>query len=786
MADPGRLLDVTRLRLGRSLQSKLAALFSIVFAAIAVMLNVYLPQKFERQATEALDARGLATANLAAYAVQPGLLAEDDDQLEEALGAIMQSSAVEYVAASDMRGRLLATAGALDAEFEGRVTAEGLVREGAARAYVTIVEIPSERGPVGRITLALSAAPFEAAGREGRWTAAVVSIGILAFGLLAVAVISVNVTRPLVAMVGTAERIASGDLAHRAADAGDDEVGQLAAAFNRMVDRVQAGQKAVRVRNAQFRRILDHLPVEVALLDPDGRYVYVNPAGPGTGVESRDIIGSTAEELWASREVDALCDVSPAEAVKRCVEKREAVQTTVRLTLPDGTERHVIRGYSPIFATSGAAQQVIAFGLDVTDRIAAESALRESEAKLMQAAKMESIGRLAGGVAHDFNNLLTAILGHCEILLMDMEEGDPNRDSAEEITRASNRAAELTKRLLMFSRKQATNPVPLNLNDIVTDMERMLERLIGHEVSLRFTPDREIGLILSDATQVEQVVLNLAVNARDAMPDGGTLLIETREVEVDDEVVGATGKLERGSYIQLSVSDTGVGMDEDTMSRIFDPFFTSKGPNEGTGLGLATVYGILKAGGGTITVHSDVGQGTTFRVFFPRAEIGVAEDEAEAPEVADDAGEHGGDENILIVEDQESVLSAAKNILERSGYRVRCTTNPTDALEFARRSKDPIHLLLTDVMMPEMTGPELADAIGFVSPDTLVLYMSGYTGDALQHRGVLESEVRLVEKPFVAADLCRAVREALDSAPPGAEYDWSDGPERLVGPRPAE
>jgi PAS domain S-box-containing protein len=761
MADLARVLDVTRLRLGKTLQAKLAALFSIVFAVIAVILNIYLPQKFERQAQASLDAQGTAMANLAAYAVQPAMGTENRDALEEALNAVMKSSAVQYVSTTDMRGRVLATAGALDAAFEGRFTSQGLVRKGAARAHVTMVNIPSASGPVGRITLALSAAPFEAARREGRWTAAVVSIGILVFGLLAVAVISVNVTRPLVAMVGTAERIASGDLAHRADAVGEDEVGQLAGAFNRMVDRVQEGQKAVRVRNEQFRRILDHLPVEVALHDPDGRYVYVNPAGPVADGATREIIGSTAEELWEARDVQAVCDISPTEAVRRCIENRETVQTTVVLTMPDGSERHAIRGYAPIFATSGAAQQVISFGIDVTDRMEAENALRESEAKLMQAAKMESIGRLAGGVAHDFNNLLTAILGHCELLLMDMEEDDPNRDSTEEITRASNRAAELTKRLLTFSRKQATTRVPVNLNDSVTDMERMLERLIGHEVTLEFHPDRNIGPILADPTQVEQVLLNLAVNARDAMPEGGTLLVETREVEIDDELVGATGKLEPGPYVQLSVSDTGVGMDEETMSLIFDPFFTSKGPNEGTGLGLATVFGILKSGGGTITVYSEVGQGTTFRVFFPRAE--VSPPRSTRPRRAAKLEAPKGHENILIVEDQEAVLTAAKRILERQGYRVRSTTNPKDALDFAKRSRDPIHLLLTDVVMPEMSGPELADAVTFISPDTAVLYMSGYTGDALQHRGVLASEVRLVEKPFIAADLCRAVRECLDT-----------------------
>ncbi|MDX1395757.1 MAG: ATP-binding protein [Gemmatimonadota bacterium] len=763
MADLGRALDLTRLRLGRTLQAKLAALFSIVFAAIAVILNIYLPQKFEDQARASLDVRGEAIANLAAYTVQPVMDVDRRDGLEEALGAVLQSSAVEYVAATDGRGRLLASAGALDAAFDGPFTSQGLVREGDARAHITIVNIPSVQGPSGRLTLALSAAPFEAAGREGRWTAAVVSVGILVFGLLAVAAISGNVTRPLVAMVGAAERIASGDLGHRAEEGGEDEVGQLAAAFNRMVDRVQEGQKAVRVRNAQFRRILDHLPVEVALLDPDGRYVYVNPAGTSVEASGREVIGHTAEETWRARGIEAQCDTPPSEAVRRCVENRVPVQSNVVLRLPGGSERHLIRGYAPVFAKSGAAQQVIVFALDVTDRVAAETALRESEAKLMQAAKMESIGRLAGGVAHDFNNLLTAILGHCELLLMDMEEGDPNRDSAEEITRASNRAAELTRRLLTFSRKQATNPEPLDLNDIVADMQRMLERLIGHEVSLEFRPHPDIGRILADATQVEQVVLNLAVNARDAMPKGGSLSIETGEIEVEEgDVVGATGELEAGPYVTLSVTDDGVGMDEEMMSLIFDPFFTSKGPNEGTGLGLATVFDILKAGGGTVTVDSVPGRGTTFRVYFPRTD-----DERPDPVELDTGGGlvvERGSENVLIVEDQEAVLSAAISILERAGYRVKGTTNPEDAVAFARRSKDPIHLVLTDVVMPGMSGPELADALAFVSPGTAVLYMSGYTGDALQTRGVLDPEVRIVEKPFVAADLCRAVRECLDEA----------------------
>jgi CheY-like chemotaxis protein/two-component sensor histidine kinase len=357
---------------------------------------------------------------------------------------------------------------------------------------------------------------------------------------------------------------------------------------------------------------------------------------------------------------------------------------------------------------------------------------------------MEAVGRLAGGIAHDFNNLLTAISGYSEFLIDGLED-ERLRRHADEIRKAAARAAALTGQLLAFSRRQVLQPRVLDLNAVVSDMDMMLRRLIGEDVELVTLLDPYVGRVQADPTQVEQVIVNLAVNARDAMPNGGSVTIETADVDNDD-----------GRYVELRLTDTGIGMTDNERQQLFDPFFTTK--EGGTGLGLATVYGIVEQSGGTIEVDSAPGMGSSFRIWLPRAEA-PGEAPAPAPEVVTP---QSGDETILLVEDETVVRQLVAEILESTGYTVMQAGDGPSALELLRRHAGTLHLLVTDVVMPGMSGPEVAQAVASMRPGTQVLYTSGYTDSQIGHHGVLEPGIAFLQKPFSADDLTSKVRSMLD------------------------
>ena len=388
-----------------------------------------------------------------------------------------------------------------------------------------------------------------------------------------------------------------------------------------------------------------------------------------------------------------------------------------------------------------------------------EQALRESEDQLRQSQKMEAIGQLAGGVAHDFNNLLTAINGYSGLALQRVDGNSSIKPYLEEIKKAGDRAANLTRQLLAFGRKQILQPIALNLNDVVTDMNKMLRRLIGEDIELTAKLDPALKRIKADPGQIEQVLVNLVVNARDAMPQGGNLTIETANVDLDSMYATKHVGVLSGNYMMLVVSDTGIGMSEETQARIFDPFFTTKEKGKGTGLGLSTVYGIVKQSGGNIWVYSEPGHGTTFKVYLPQIETPTAP----AEDATIEAAIPGGSETILLVEDEEVVRGLARKILEQAGYRVLDVTRGAEAISVYSAPSETIDLLLTDVVMPETSGKEVADRLTANHPGLKVLFMSGYTDEAIVHHGVLDSHVEFLQKPFTAAALARKVREVLDS-----------------------
>lgn len=399
---------------------------------------------------------------------------------------------------------------------------------------------------------------------------------------------------------------------------------------------------------------------------------------------------------------------------------------------------------------------------DVTHRHliqATEEALRKSEEQLLQAQKLESVGRLAGGIAHDFNNMLTAINGYSDLILRDINETDPIRHKIIEIKKAGERSSTLTQQLLAFSRKQILKPEILNINQTVSEISSLLERLIGEDISLIKILDFKINTVMVDPGQLSQVIVNLAVNARDAMPNGGTVTIETKNVYLDEQFASTNSGGKTGEFVLLSVTDSGIGIDEANLLQIFEPFFTTKEVGKGTGLGLATVYGFIKQSDGYITVESKPGEGTTFKIFLPCVEKIL---EKTKEDLSIETPSHGA-EIILLVEDEEMVRNLSREILESCGYRVIEAVNGAEAIEICEKDNLKIDLLLTDVVMPQMNGRELWERLSLACPQIKVLFTSGYTDDIVVHNGIKNDETNFLQKPFSIDALMRKVREVLDN-----------------------
>jgi signal transduction histidine kinase len=391
-------------------------------------------------------------------------------------------------------------------------------------------------------------------------------------------------------------------------------------------------------------------------------------------------------------------------------------------------------------------------------RKAAEEALQQSEDQLRQAQKLEAVARLAAGVAHDFNNILTAISGHSELLLRQLDAGDSKRRHAEQIEKCAYMAAALTRQLLTFSRKQVIEPRVLNLNAVLGNIERMLRRLIGEDVEFRAILDPAAGHIKADPGQIEQVIMNLAVNARDAMPNGGQIIATTANVTLDSSRLKNLPGLIPGAYVMLAIADSGTGMTDKVKAHLFEPFFTTKPPGKGTGLGLATCFGIVRQSSGHIEVQSELGKGTTFKLYFPRIQDAV--EPARARNIATQVS--GGTETVLLVEDEAVVRELAVETLRERGYTVMEAGNGEEGLRIARQHHGKIDLVLTDVVMPVMGGKEMADALRGTHPDTKILFTSGYTEDAIGHHGVLRAGIQFLQKPYLTVTLARRVREVLD------------------------
>ena len=565
----------------------------------------------------------------------------------------------------------------------------------------------------------------------------------------------------------------------RATKRGEDEIGLLFDQFNSMLDRIQQRdtelqeahnelENRVVERTSYLNALIANSPLAILVLDSGKKVQLCNPAFEILfQCTQQEIIGKAVVELFPNEKALAEASVDSG-----TISNRTPVSLTARRKRKDGSYVDVELHLVPL-TVQGRVLGSLGIYQDVTQRGVLEKQLRMAQ-------KMEAVGRLSGGIAHDFNNLLGVILGYIQVIKRNLISGNSEYEYAEEIEKASQRAVALTRQLLAFSRQQVLEPVVLNLNTLVADMQKMLPRLIGEDIDLNLILDPALGRVKADPGQLEQVVMNLAVNARDAMPDGGKLTIQTADAEIDAAFAREHPGSVPGKYVMLAVTDIGTGMDPETQAQIFEPFYTTKGRDKGTGLGLATVYGVVKQSNGYITVDSEKGKGSTFTIYLPRIEQNVPAPSKTSPEPL----KVGGSETILLVEDAEPLRRLAQLFLKENGYRVVAAADGSEAQHIAAEISGPIDLLLTDVVMPGINGRVLAERLAPGHPAMKVLYMSGYTDSFIAGHGVLEPGTHLLRKPFTEEVLIRKVREVLDGNSEKKKPEGAAGAESPVAAGP--
>ncbi|MEW6367607.1 MAG: response regulator [Acidobacteriota bacterium] len=513
-----------------------------------------------------------------------------------------------------------------------------------------------------------------------------------------------------------------------------------------ITDRKRA-EEALASSEARFRSFFEGAPDYCYMLAPDGRILDVNKAAlAALGYDKSELVGQPVRQIYAPESQHAVEQALDEWRRTGSIEGRE-----LQIISKQGAQRSVILDVASVRNEEGALLYSISTQRDIAER-------KKLEAQFIQAQKMESVGRLAGGVAHDFNNMLSVILGRAQLCLDTVDPAQPLHGDLQEILKAARRSADLTRQLLAFARKQPAAPKVLDLNETVEGMLKMLRRLVGEDIDIAWLPGHGLWPVMIDPAQIDQILANLAVNARDAIAGTGKLTIETEKVVFDESYCASHVGMVPGEYAMLAVSDDGCGMEKGVLEHVFEPFFTTKAAGQGTGLGLATVFGIVKQNEGFINVYSEPGEGSTFKIYLPRhqGKAGtLSPNEAEAPP-------RGGTETLLLVEDETAILQVGKRMLERLGYTVLTASAPGEAIRIAEQHAGVIHALITDVVMPEMSGRELADRLSSSRPTLKQLFMSGYTDNAVAHRGVLQEGVHFLQKPFSLRDMAAKVREALE------------------------
>ena len=609
-----------------------------------------------------------------------------------------------------------------------------------------------ESNDVGRLVLLQDWAPTQAFLDELRNSLLFAGLGGFVLALGGGLIFSRRTSRPLIDIAAAARDIAAGDWNRTVPARGSAEAMTMAAAFNDMTRSLRDHAERLKAAYQRFSTVTQSARDAIASTDEQGNITFWN--------RSAETIFGYPEAEVLGKPITILMAPSDRQAYAAALETTRSEDATAgRILEVTGVRRDggmFPSEFSLAFLRGADGTSFTAVIRDVSERKQAQAALQQRDEQLRQAQKMEAIGRLAGGVAHDFNNLLMAIHGYGEMLVQNLNEGDERKADAQEIVKAAERAAGLTRQLLAFSRRQVFTQQAVALDQLVESMQKMLQRLIGTDIEIATKIWPDLTPVLADSSQVEQILVNLVVNARDAMPSGGKIQIELRNVELDKIGVAAHPGLQPGDYVEMAVSDTGIGMDAETASRIFEPFFTTKADSKGTGLGLATVYGIVQQSNGAIEVQSRVDHGTTFYVYLPRA-VDLGKPAPIKPAVT--AG--GGTETILLVEDDDRVRALVANMLKKNGYRVLLASAADQALEIAARHRGRIHLLLTDVVMPGLSGRLLSERLTAARPDTRVLYMSGYSDDAILRHGIKRAAAHFIQKPFSIDALTHKIREAL-------------------------
>jgi PAS domain S-box-containing protein len=619
-------------------------------------------------------------------------------------------------------------------------------RDGQARMAATAEVAGTPLQIAAELSRAEALRGTQAMMAESAWIALLVLLAGTLLGWL----LSRRLTRPLVRLTHEAEALARSNGEAASVPRSGDELARLSDAFGTMVTRVRQGQEQLRLSEAQYRMLFDLNPNPMWVFDRATlQFLAVNDAAVRKyGYSHDEFVAMTLRDIRPDEDVPQL-----EEAVQVDWDARPDA-TSWRHRTRDGTVFDVeIRG-RPVTFLGHDAELVLASDVSERNRL---------EARLRQAQKMEAVGRLAGGIAHDFNNILSAVLGYSNLVLEDLPADDPRRPDVEEISESGMRGAALTRQLLMFSRPQVAERQVLDMNAIVIGVRKMLERIIGEDIKIETRLASDLGRVRMDPGHLEQIIMNLAVNARDAMPGGGRLTIETAAVELDELTHRGSRLLPAGRYVMLAVSDVGVGISKEHQARIFEPFFSTKPPGEGTGLGLSTVYGIVQQNGGSVLVYSEVGHGATFKVYLPRVE----DPATVRAEMAGPPARGSAREMVLFVEDEPSLLRVGCEILTRAGYTVIGMPGPEEAIAYAAAHPEHIDLVATDMVMPGLSGRELANRIRAARPLVRVLFMSGYTDDAVMQRGVLEPHTAFLQKPFSAEGLARKVRAVLDGAADG-------------------
>jgi PAS domain S-box-containing protein len=775
----------------RNFRIKLAIFLAMPATLISLFIYFYFPAQLKRQAVRMAANHTRAAAVLMAFSIGPAVFLDDSQTIDEILKERVQNGSLEYAVACDTAGRVLGGAGFGQDGLQALRQPQSIDGVFTKRSDVVHLKHPLtlHGRKLGNLFVGVSIADLNRQVRQNRNAAALVS----ALAFLAALLFSIGlaglITRPIADISRTANTIAEGDMTQRAPVHSQDELGQLAKSFNAMVSRLHSAydelealnrgleqrvqertrdlenenaerkrtEIALRETYSQLQTLIQSIPDVIHVKGVDGRIRICNKAFARlVGRKPAEILGRTDSELMP-KEAAEFCRKTDEETLT----KRKATRHADRSYVKDGKTLYFETIKAPLFDESGTVTGLVAVSRDITEQRNKDEEKRKIEAQLVQAQKMEAVGILAGGIAHDFNNLLTAIIGSAEMALRNRTESDPLTKDLHEILAAGERAAELTRQLLYFSRKQHMRYVTFSLNSLIDNLFGVFHRIIGEDIQLFTELAPDLWSIRGDKGTVEQVVMNLIVNARDAMPKGGRVTLKTENVTIGETDRPWLTDPKPGQYVRLSVSDTGCGMNKETQDHIFEPFFTTKEVGKGTGLGLSVVYGILKQHGGWVNVYSEPNMGSTFKIYIPAVIVSEPSDDDSTEEAQPLEGIKGKGERILLIEDEKRLSEFIKRALCENGYAVIEAMDGAEAMRVFEAEGHRFDLVLSDVVLPGIGGLDLMDALLEKKPDLKVLLSSGYTDHKSQWPIIEEKGYRFLQKPYNLIELLKAIRETL-------------------------